>query len=110
MINGALMWHPGTLVYVQPMLGVSGSYPSGFADPRHVHDFLNMSNRQLESIMACYNLLPGRPQYIFALRDNLLARRYGYTGPGTHRIANLIALFDFLGAHRVAGQLRLQAA
>lgn len=108
--NGAIMWHPSTLVYVQPMLGPTGSCPPGFTDRRHVHDLLQMSNAELRRIMMAYNLLPGRAPYVFALRDELLARRFGYPGLETHRIANLIALFDYLGAHRVAGQLRLQAA
>ncbi|GIZ45892.1 hypothetical protein CKM354_000904000 [Cercospora kikuchii] len=105
--NGAIFCLPEPVLFAQPMRCPSGAYPPGFATRRHISDFLRMGDEQLHQIMLAYNLLPGRPQYTYALRNRLLAQHYALTGPVT-RLANLIALFDHLGAHRVADQLRLR--
>ncbi|KAF2208067.1 hypothetical protein CERZMDRAFT_101764 [Cercospora zeae-maydis SCOH1-5] len=116
--NGAIFCLPQPVLFVQPMRCSSGAYPPGFASRRHVSDFLHMGDDQLQQILMAYGLLPGRPQYTFALRNRpliadahhrLQQQEYGLTGPVTRRLANLIALFDYLGAHRVADRLRLRA-
>lgn len=83
-----------------------GYYPTGFSKPRRLHDFLNMEDGQLDRIMLAYELSRGNAQYQRALRNDFLADRYGYRHSGARRLANLVALFDYLGAYGLAEQLR----
>lgn len=83
-----------------------GGYPDAFDRPCYLKDFIRISDRQLETILAAYGLLPGSQRHIYALRDPWLAQRYGYLSARPHPVANFVALFDYLGAHHLARELR----
>ncbi|KAI5360980.1 hypothetical protein Slin14017_G091550 [Septoria linicola] len=100
--NGAIA--PHTLAYVHPLQSRAGRYPSEFGARTSVGELLRMSAYRLHRIMVAYDLVPGSLQNAYA------RRQFRHTGPGAHHVANLVALFDFLGAHQVADRLRLAAA
>lgn len=106
--NGAIPY-PSSFVQVQPMLRSDGRYPSDFSTPRRLIDFQEMGEHQLNRIMAAYELVPNSSRYNDALRCPPLTHPHQHHAlHQQRRLANLIALFDFLAAYRVAEVLRLR--
>lgn len=88
------------------MLRSDGRYPADFSAPRRLIDFQEMGEHQLSRIMTAYDLVPNTSRYNDALRCPLLLHPYHRTVHQQQRLANLIALFDFLAAYRIAEALR----
>ncbi|KXS94147.1 hypothetical protein AC578_11147 [Pseudocercospora eumusae] len=104
--NGAIPY-PSSFVQIQPMLRSDGRYPADFSAPRRLIDFQEMGEHQLSRIMTAYDLVPNTSRYNDALRCPLLLHPYHHrTVHQQQRLANLIALFDFLAAYRIAEALR----
>ncbi|WPG99385.1 Hypothetical protein R9X50_00219900 [Acrodontium crateriforme] len=88
--NGAII-RPAANVQLHPMMNDDGQYPTSFARPRKLSDFTQMNQVQLDNILDAYDLT---------------LRRQDYSDTKTERIRSLVILFEFLGAHRLAEQLR----
>ena len=104
--NGNIM-EPSSNVQLHPMMTIHGRLPLDFSKPRRLSDFLYMSESELGSILAAYDIGPGRRQPHF--RDRLSdAFQMGdpFRGSKKSRLRILISLFQYLGAHRLAYHLR----
>lgn len=105
MANGSIM-RLSRYTLVHPMMCPDGGYPTDFSMPRPLEDFLEMGDKQLERILVAYELTPGGSWYDRTYRDDLISARYGYGYSQPRRLSRLVTLFEYLGAYRLAEQLR----
>lgn len=88
------------------MMTADGRYPTNFTIPRRLEEFLYMGDSELDRIMVAYDLGPSRSRYY---RGNLIDSFSDgdvFHGSKSERRRDLIALFEFLGAHRLVECLR----
>ncbi|KAK3679491.1 hypothetical protein LTR78_001052 [Recurvomyces mirabilis] len=99
--------HPRQGVHVHPMVTFDGMYPPSFRRPRRLEDFVFMENYDLDEIMMAYELGRDRRRYY----NGAMASRCDDDGDHLYstqsgRRRDLIALFEFLGAHQLVECLR----
>lgn len=87
---------------------LDGGYPTEFSRPRPLEDFLEMGEGQLERIMMAYELSSSGSWHDRPLHGDLMSGRYGYGYDHSRRRSRLVALFEYLGAYRLAEHLRLR--
>ncbi|KAF2167667.1 hypothetical protein M409DRAFT_53654 [Zasmidium cellare ATCC 36951] len=99
---------PSRYALIHPMMCADGGYPTDFNTPRPLEDFLEMGEGQLERIMMAYELASAGSWLDRGLHGDFISARYGYGCNGPRRMSRLITLLEYLGAYRLAEQLRLR--
>ncbi len=77
----------------------NGYYPRLFKAPTLLADFVNFSDREVEEILADYDIdVPNSRRY--------RCSAHGYSGGIRPRLRNLYYLLQFLGAHQLAEEIK----
>jgi len=103
--NGAISY-PSQHVQLHPMMTVDGRPPTYFTVPRRLYDFLYMGEAELDRIMMAYDLGASRRRYYGGALMDRFEEDDMFRSTRSDRRRNLIALFHFLGAHRLVDHLR----
>ncbi|KAK4547674.1 hypothetical protein LTR36_000631 [Oleoguttula mirabilis] len=96
--NGAIT-RPSPNIQLHPMMTAEGRYPTNYTIPRRLQEFVHMGDSELDRIMVAYDLGASRSRYY---RGNLMdsfSDSDVFHGSKSEKRRNLIALFEFLGAH-----------
>lgn len=105
MANGGIT-RPSDNVQLHPMMTTDGRYPFNFTVPRRLEDFLYMDEHELDRIMMAYELGASRRRYYHGSLADSFQDDDMFSRSKSDRLRNLVALFEFLGAHGLVEHLR----
>lgn len=91
-------------VQIYPMITIRGDYPPGFYLPKRFEEFLQMSDSELDRIMAAYGI-PSTWSTRGERCSNQWSPRAVSYPISVDKHKNVVALLSFLGAYRLAQKL-----
>lgn len=91
-------------VQIYPMITIRGDYPPGFYLPKRFEEFLQMSDSELDRIMAAYGIPSTWSTKGERCSSQWSPRAVSYP-ISVDKHKNVVALLSFLGAYRLAQKL-----